>query len=101
MVVQPSMAVAQALPADEEEVEEEQERPRKKKGNKKKKSKKKVLLEDGSESDENWLKAFILTGILVITIISVVIVFVKPFWTFKSTPTSVAPTDVPRGRPNP
>ena len=102
MVVQSAAAVTQAMPVDEEDFEEERERPRKKKkGNKNKKAKKKVLLDEDIESDENWLKASILTGILVITIISVVFVFVRPFWQYKSTPTSVLATDIPKGRPTP
>lgn len=84
------------MPVDEEDYVEEQERPRKKKGNKVKKSKKKAALDDGSESDENWLKASILIGIFVITIVSVVLVFVLPFWQFKSKPnisSSTAPIE--------
>lgn len=95
MVVQPAMVVAPAMPVEEEEYEED-ERPKKKKGNKNKKLKKKANLEESSESDENWLKASILIGIFVITIVSIVIVFVMPFWQFKSKPVilkSTAPVE--------
>lgn len=74
------------MPVDEEDFAEEEVRPRKKRGIKNKKAKKKATLDDGGESDENWLKASILIGIFVITIVSVVLVFVMPFWQFKSKP---------------
>lgn len=82
------MAVAQALPA-EDDYEEEEERPKKKKI---KKKKKKVDLDDINPSDENWLKAAILIGILLITVVSVVLVFVVPIWQHKSKPNIVQAT---------
>lgn len=90
MVVQPAMAVAQAMPVDDDydDEEEEEERPKKKT----KKKKKKVIVEESTASDENWLKASILIGILLITVVTVVLVFVVPIWQHKSAPKVVQGT---------
>ena len=90
MVVQPAVVVAQELP-DEDDYEEEEERPRKK-TQKKKKKKKKLDFDDIDASDENWLKAAILIGILLVTVVSVVVVFVPPFWQHKNKPNVVQAT---------
>jgi DNA-directed RNA polymerase subunit RPC12/RpoP len=91
MVVQPTMIAAQAITDDEDDYEEE-EQPRKKTKKKKKKKKKKLALDDIDSTDENWLKAAILLGILLITVVSVVLVFVVPIWQHKSKPNILQPT---------
>ena len=84
------MAVAHAMP---EEVEDYEEDEQPKKQIKKKKKKKKVVM-DGSPDDENWLKASILMGIFVMTIIAVVAAFAYYIFAGKSGPAVVVPTQI-------
>ncbi|MFT3878704.1 MAG: hypothetical protein QM703_03475 [Gemmatales bacterium] len=102
MVVQPAMAVAQAMPAEDEyeDEEEEEERPRKKKNKNKKGKKKKSVLAEETPADENWLKASILIGILLITVVSVVLVFVIPIWQHRSQPNIIKPSGTAAQRPS-
>jgi len=92
LIVQPAMAVAKAMPAqDDDDFEEEQERPKKLK--KKGKKKKKVVFDD-SPSDENWLKASILIGVFLLTVIAVVFAFWWFIYSGKSGPKVVMPTEL-------
>ena len=87
MIVQPAVAMAQAMPAEDEY---EDERPRKKK--KKKKKQKSMDFDDSNPPDETWMKISILVGIVLITVIAIVGAFAWYIYAGKSAPAVIAPT---------
>lgn len=89
MIVQPAVAMAQAMPDDD--YEDEEERPKKKKKKKKKKS---MDFDDSTPSDENWMKAAILIGVFLITIVAVVGAFAWYIYSYKSAPQQIMPSEL-------